>query len=229
MTSDPRIIKEAAIIPSMSFVESMELCSFGAKVIYPPTIYPVFHKNIPINILNTFNPAAPATLISDNAPLKGKPRGVSSLNSTTMISMSGPLASNVAEINSRAYNAMARNGISVFLVAQPSEEKTFSIAMPQSDGEKALEQLKLEFSPEIQSGELLSIEKTDDLSVIAVVGEGIKTAKGLGARIVETLRGADVDVKAISEGASDRTVSVVLESAKVRKGLNVIHSLCFVS
>ncbi|HBY17224.1 MAG TPA: hypothetical protein DEG90_08830 [Porphyromonadaceae bacterium] len=229
LTSDPRIIKEAAIIPSMSFVESMELCSFGAKVIYPPTIYPVFHKNIPIKILNTFNPTAPGTLISDNAPGKGKARGVSSLNSTSMISMSGPLASNVAEINSRAYNAMARNGISVFLVAQPSEEKTFSIAMPQSDGEKALEQLKLEFSPEIQSGELLSIEKTDDLSVIAVVGEGIKTAKGLGARIVETLRGADVDVKAISEGASDTTVAVVLESAKVREGLNLIHSLCFVS
>ena len=136
LTSDPRIIKEAAIIPSMSFVESMELCSFGAKVIYPPTIYPVFHKNIPIKILNTFNPTAPGTLISDNAPGKGKARGVSSLNSTSMISMSGPLASNVAEINSRAYNAMARNGISVFLVAQPSEEKTFSIAMPQSDGRK---------------------------------------------------------------------------------------------
>ena len=227
LTADPRIIKDAAIIPEMSFIESMELCSFGAKVIYPPTIYPVFHKNIPIKILNTFNPGAPGTYISDNIPDKGKPRGVSSLNNTSMITMCGPLTSNVAEINSRAYNAMARNGISVFLVAQPSVEKSFSIAMPQADGDKALAQLRLEFSPEIQNGELTAINKTDDLSVIAVVGEGIKQVKKLGSDIVRELEGASLDVKAISDGASDTTIAVVVNSSQVKEGLNLIHSLCF--
>lgn len=227
LTADPRIIKDAAIIPEMSFIESMELCSFGAKVIYPPTIYPVFHKNIPIKILNTFNPGAPGTYISDNIPDKGKPRGVSSLNNTSMITMCGLLTSNVAEINSRAYNAMARNGISVFLVAQPSVEKSFSIAMPQADGDKALAQLRLEFSPEIQNGELTAINKTDDLSVIAVVGEGIKQVKKLGSDIVRELEGALLDVKAISDGASDTTIAVVVNSSQVKDGLNLIHSLCF--
>lgn len=227
MTADPRIISGATIISSMSFVESMELCSFGAKVIYPPTIYPVFHKNIPIRILNTFNPSAPGTLISDFVPTRGKARGVSSLNNTSVIVMSGPLTSNVAEINSRAYNAMARNGISVFLVAQPSEEASFSMAMPQADGEKAMKQLELEFSPELQSGELVSISKTDDLSVIAVVGEGIKMKKSLGPEIVEALKKENVPVKAISEGASDTTVAVVVDSRNVREGLNIVHTLCF--
>lgn len=227
LTADPRIIKDASIIPEMSFIESMELCSFGAKVIYPPTIYPVFHKNIPIKILNTFNPSAPGTYISDNVPVKGKVRGVSSLNNTSVITMRGLLTFNVAEINSRAYNAMARNGISVFLVAQPSAEKSFSIAMPQSDGEKALQQLRIEFSPEIKSGELESICKTDDLSVIAVVGEGIRQLKNLGAGIVRKLQESSVEVKAISDGASDTTIAVVVESSRVREGLGLIHSLCF--
>lgn len=227
LTADPRIIKGASIIPSMSFVESMELCSFGAKVIYPPTIYPVFHKNIPIKILNTFNPTAPGTMISDAVPSKGKARGVSSLSNTSVITMSGSLTSNVAEINSRAYNAMARNGISVFLVAQPSIESSFSIAMPQADGEKALEQLRLEFSPELQSGELTDLAKTDNLSVIAVVGEGIKQSKGLGQNIVKELMSAGVSVKAISEGASDTTVAVVVDNGDVREGLNIVHELCF--
>ncbi|MBD5340189.1 MAG: aspartate kinase [Bacteroides sp.] len=227
LTADPRIIKDARIIPEMSFVESMELCSFGAKVIYPPTIYPVFHKNIPIKILNTFNPTAPGTHISDNVVGKGRVRGVSSLNNTAMVTMSGPLTANVAEINSRAYNAMARNGISVFMVAQPSEESSFSIAMPSGDSEKALEQLVLEFSPELQTGELRSIDKTDNLSVVALVGEGIKNVRNLGNEIVAALKSAGIDVKAISAGASETTVAAVVPSDSVKDALRVSHSVCF--
>lgn len=227
MTADPRIIKNASIIPEMSFVESMELCSFGAKVIYPPTIYPVFHKNIPIKILNTFNPTAPGTFISDTAPSKGEARGVSSMSNTAVITMTGKLTSNVAEINSRAYNAMARNGISVFLVAQPSEKTSFAMSMPQGDAEKALEQLRLEFSPELASGELSEISKSDNLSVVAIVGEGIKQLKGLGTRVVDALMKDNVDVKAISDGASDTTVAVVVDSENVRCALQTVHRLMF--
>lgn len=227
LTADPRIIKDARIIPEMSFVESMELCSFGAKVIYPPTIYPVFHKNIPIKILNTFNPTAPGTHISDNVYDKGTVRGVSSINNTSVVTMSGPLAANVAEINSRAYNVMARNGISVFMVAQPSEVNSLSIAMPAADGEKALEQLVSEFSPELQSGELRSIDKTDDLSVIAIVGEGIKSIKNLGHDILTALADNGIQVKAISEGTSETTVAILVASENIKEALNITHSACF--
>lgn len=227
LTADPRIIKDARIIPEMSFVESMELCSFGAKVIYPPTIYPVFHKNIPIKILNTFNPTAPGTYISDNSCEKGKARGVSSLNNTAIVTMTGPLTANVAEINSRAYNVMARNGISVFMVAQPSEMKSFSIAMPAVDSETALYQLVSEFSPELQSGELRSIDRTDDLSVVAIVGEGIKSIKNLGNDVLKSLESNGIEVMALSAGASETTVAAVVPSEKVKEALKVAHDLCF--
>lgn len=227
LTADPRIIPDTRIISEMSFVESMELCSFGAKVIYPPTIYPVFHKNIPIKILNTFNPTAPGTLITDNANLEGSVRGVSSLNNTSVITISGPMTSNVAEVNSRAYNAVARKGISVFMVVQPSDESSFSIAMPQSDGDNAIEQLKLEFSPELHSGKLVSIEKKDDLSVIAVVGEGLKNETDLSENIVSGLESDGVKVRAVSAGASDTTIAVVVDGDKVKNALRKVHSICF--
>ena len=227
LTADPRIIPDTRIISEMSFVESMELCSFGAKVIYPPTIYPVFHKNIPIKILNTFNPTAPGTLITDNANLEGSVRGVSSLNNTSVITISGPMTSNVAEVNSRAYNAVARKGISVFMVVQPSDESSFSIAMPQADGDNAIEQLKLEFSPELHSGKLVSIEKKDDLSVIAVVGEGLKNEKDLSADIVRGLESDGVKVRAVSAGASETTIAVVVDGDKVKNALRKVHSICF--
>ena len=134
MTSDPRVIPTARVIPRMSFIESMELCSFGAKVIYPPTIYPVFHKNIPIRILNTNNHGAPGTLIDDSVnEIDGSVRGVSSLRQISMVTVTGDLTSNVAQINSRTFNAMARGGISVFLVSQPDNDLSFSVTMPESE------------------------------------------------------------------------------------------------
>lgn len=227
LTADPRIIPEAGLIPEMTFIESMELCSFGAKVIYPPTIYPVFHKNIPIRILNTFNPSAPGTYICDSAGEHKGPRGVSSLNNTAVITLSGPLTDNVAEVNSRAYNAMARNGISVFLVTQPSGGDSFSIAMPQADAQNALKYLELEFASEMQTGEITEIMLTEGLSVVAVVGEGMKQMVGLGARLVNTLLRSSIPVEALSEGASDTTLAIVVDSENVKDALKLIHAACF--
>lgn len=227
MTSDPRIIHDAKIIDQMSFIESMELCSFGAKVIYPPTIYPVFHKNIPIKILNTFNPSAPGTLITDTIVSKGIPKGISSLNNMAIISISGQLTTNVAEINSRAYNAMARNGISVFLVAQPDNDLSFSITMRDADAPNAREALSIEFEPEIQSGKVETIEVETGLSIIAIVGEAIRQAKGLGPRLVNTLQRANINVKAISDGTSDTTIALLVAQEDVTESLKLIHSQCF--
>lgn len=227
LTADPRIIKNTRIINDISFVESMELCSFGAKVVYPPTIYPVFHKNIPIKILNTFNPTAPGTHISDVVKERGTVRGVSSLSNIATVTMHGPLTANIAAVSSRAYNAMARNGISVFLVSPPWSETSFSIAMPQNESESALEQLRLEFGRELNSGEITEIAVENELSVIAIVGEGIREIKGLGARLVNTLQRAGIDVKAVSEGTSDTTITVVVDNHAVKEALALIHSACF--
>lgn len=228
MTADPRIIPEAFVIDRMSFIESMELCSFGAKVIYPPTIYPVFHKNIPIKILNTHNPAAPGTLITDNNNnLAECVRGVSSVRKTAIVNVTGALTANVAEINSRSYNAMARNGISIFVVAQPEADKCFSLAMSENDVKKAIDALREEFAPEIQNGEISDITATPELSIIAVVRENIKMIKGLGARLVNTLQRSGVKVKALSDGASETTVAIIISEKDNDKALRLIHTACF--
>ena len=142
LTTDPRIVSNTRLIPEMTFVESMELCSYGAKVIYPPTIYPVFHKGIPIRILNTFNPTAPGTFITDTISGDPSVRGVSVLHKTALISIEGAYTENVAEINTRAYNALSRKGVGVLLVGQPDSKNEFSIAIPESEYENGLEILK---------------------------------------------------------------------------------------
>ena len=228
MTADPRIIPDARVIPDMSFIESMELCSYGAKVIYPPTIYPVFHRNIPIRILNTHNPSAPGTLITDSSDLlPADVRGVSSVKKTAMVSVTGSLTANVAEINSRSFNAMARNGISILLVAQPASDAAFSIALAEADAGKAMEALRAEFAPELQEGSVREVSLETDLTVLAVVRESIKEIKGLGARLVNTLQRDGVDVKAVSDGASETTIAIIVPDSDAERSLRLVHSACF--
>ena len=231
MTADPRIIPDARIIPEMSFVESMELCSFGAKVIYPPTIYPVFHKNIPIKILNTFNAEAPGTLITDiSEPDSECPvRGVSAIKEITLLSLKGDLTGNVPQINSRSFNALARKGVNVLLVSQPDSDNAFSFAVAGNDARKALEALEDEFAPELASGALERIDSIDSLSTIAVVGEHLKAATRVGPRILNTLMRDGIDVKAFSTGVSETTATFVVEADMTSKALILIHNLFFPS
>ncbi len=228
MTADPRIIKDAKVLPAMSFIESMELCTFGAKVIYPPTIYPVFHKNIPIRILNTFNPSAPGTLISDSSEsLEFPVKGVTAVRNTCLVRLSGNLTENVAQINTRAYNALARNGVSVFLLAQPGENQEFSFAISVSDRQIASRVLNEEFAPELIDGALSRITFEDNLSTIAVVGEGLKHLKGLNGRILNTLLRTGINTLACSEGSSDTTASFVVEEKDTVEAIKAIHGLFF--
>lgn len=228
MTADPRIIKEARVLPEMSFIESMELCTFGAKVIYPPTIYPVFHKNIPIRILNTFNPSAPGTLISDVSDSKEYPvKGVTAIKDTCLVTLTGNLTENVARINTRAYNALARNGVSVFLLAQPGENKEFSFAISSSDSDLAARVLNEEFAPELIDGSLSGITLVRGLSTIAVVGEGIRYLKGINGRIRNTLLRGGIRILAGSEGNSDTTASFVVEEGNTVEAIKAVHGLFF--
>lgn len=228
MTADPRIIKDARVLPSMSFIESMELCTFGAKVIYPPTIYPVFHKNIPIRILNTFNPSAPGTLISDASCAKEYPvKGVTAIRNTCLVRLKGHLTENVARINTRAYNALARNGVSVFLLAQPGENNEFSFAISATDRSAATRALNEEFAPELIDGALEVISFEDNLSTIAVVGEGIKHLKGVNGRILNTLLRLGIKILACSEGNSDTTSSFVVEEKDTIDAIKAVHGLFF--
>lgn len=230
MTCDPRIVKSARVIPEMSFVESMELCSFGAKVIYPPTIYPVFHKNIPIRILNTFNPSAPGTLVSDHPADGGvEVRGLSAIKGMALVTLRGPLTANIPQVTSRAYNAMARQGIQLYLLSQRDAEKGFTFSVAGKEAETALKCLNEEFAPDLLGGELESIAATTGLAIVAVVGDNIRNAHGLAPRLCHTLSRSGIETLATSQGSSKTTVSAVIKEEETAKALNLIHDLFFAS
>jgi len=228
MTADPRIIPEARVMEKMSFVESMELCTFGAKVIYPPTIYPVFHKNIPIRILNTMNPSAPGTYISDNAGESDFPaKGVSSIGEVCLITIEGRYNENFPEVSSRSFNAMARQGISVLLVSQPSDEGNFSFAVNSLDSSKALEAMRKEFVSDEDKTGIRWITADSNMAILAVVGENIGRHKGLEARLSNMLQRTGIHVYAASHGASAMNYSFVVEKNSIRDALRIVHDALF--
>ncbi|MCM1377205.1 MAG: aspartate kinase [Clostridium sp.] len=228
MTADPRIIPSARLIPEMTFVESMELCSFGAKVIYPPTIYPVFHKNIPIKIRNTFRPASACTTITDHSPADGGAvTGISSLKDTALLIMRGNFCSNVAGINSRSFNALARRGISVFLVDQKRKADSFCFALSRKDLKVAVELMKEEFAPELASGLLEKVDIREGLATVAVVGEHLSKIEGIDTRILNALIGGNIIPYASSTSNSKTTATFVIEEDQSANAIRLIHSLFF--
>ena len=231
MTADPRVISSAYVIDRLTFIEAMELCNFGAKVVYPPTIYPVFQKNIPILIKNTFNSDAPGTLISDDhGSVEGKAiKGISSINDTCLITLTGFGMVGVIGVNSRIFAALARNGISVFLVSQASSEHNTSFAVKNCDADNAVKVLKDEFASELLTGEISDITPEKDLATVAIVGENMKHTPGIAGKLFNTLGRNGINVIACAQGASETNISFVIASRSLRKSLNVIHDSFFLS
>ena len=209
MTADPRVISTAYPITELSYVEAMELCNFGAKVVYPPTIYPVCHKNIPILIKNTFNPDAPGTIVKQEADHSSKAiKGISSINNTCLITMTGLGMVGVIGVNYRIFKTLAENGISVFLVSQASSENSTSIGVRNEDAALACKVLDEEFAKEIEMGEISPMKAEGGLATVAIVGENMKHTPGIAGKLFGTLG---------RKGGS------------LRKTLNVIHDSFFLS
>ena len=236
MTADPRVISSAYVIKHLSFTEAMELCNFGAKVIYPPTIYPAYHKNIPIRVCNTFNPKAPGTLISNDAGknennLENKAiiKGISSINDTCLITVQGLGMVGVIGVNYRIFRTLAKNGISVFMVSQASSENNTTFAVKNEDADLSVEVLNGEFSPERLRGEIDDIVAEKELATVAIVGENMKRTPGIAGKLFGTLGRAGISVIACAQGASETNISFVIKLEFLRKALNTIHDSFFLS
>ena len=230
MTADPRVISTAYPITELSYVEAMELCNFGAKVVYPPTIYPVCHKNIPILIKNTFNPDAPGTIVKQEADHSSKAiKGISSINNTCLITMTGLGMVGVIGVNYRIFKTLAENGISVFLVSQASSENSTSIGVRNEDAALACKVLDEEFAKEIEMGEISPMKAEGGLATVAIVGENMKHTPGIAGKLFGTLGRNGINVIACAQGASETNISFVVEGGSLRKTLNVIHDSFFLS
>ncbi|MCI7787390.1 MAG: bifunctional aspartate kinase/homoserine dehydrogenase I [Prevotellaceae bacterium] len=230
MTADPRVIKTAYTINELSYVEAMELCNFGAKVIYPPTIYPVCVKNIPIRVKNTFNPQNPGTIIKDKIDNDSKPiKGISSINGTAIITVTGLSMVGVIGVNRRIFTALADKGISVFMVSQASSENSTSIGVREVDADAAVRVLNEEFAKEIEMGAMFPMFAESGLATIAVVGENMKHTPGIAGKLFGTLGRSGISVIACAQGASETNISFVVDSKYLRKSLNVLHDSFFLS
>jgi aspartokinase/homoserine dehydrogenase 1 len=226
MSADPKIIDNTYLIERLTFSEAMELCNFGAKVLFPSTIFPVYQKNIPIRVRNTFNPASPGTLISSaSGEVKdGKIiKGISSIGDTCLITVKGLGMVGVIGVNYRIFKALSKAGISVFFVSQASSESSTSIGVRQEDGATAVGVLSAEFAGEITQGEINEIIPTYDLATVAVVGENMRGRAGVSAKLFDTLGRSGINIISYAQGALETNISFVIDAANLRKALNALH------
>ena len=230
MTADPKVIQTAYTIPELTYIEAMELCNFGAKVVYPPTIYPVCVKNIPILIRNTFNPDSGGTIIKSRVKDDSRSiKGISSIKGTSLITVAGLSMVGVIGVNRRIFSCLAENGISVFMVSQASSENSTSIGVRTEDCEEACRVLNEEFEKEIEDGRMFRMQYESGLATVAVVGENMKHTPGIAGKLFGTLGRSGISVIACAQGASETNISFVINEKFLRKALNSIHDSFFLS
>lgn len=230
MTADPRIIKTSYVIDEMNYEEAMELCNFGAKVVYPPTLYAVCRKKIPILIKNTFNSSAPGTMIKDKCRDNGRMiKGISSIDDICLITLSGTSMVGIVGVDSRIFSSLASESISAFLVSQAASETGISIGVSRKDADKAYRVLGDAFSQEISAGSIDPIRCEYGLAAVAIVGENMKRHAGIAGRLFSTLGRSGISVKTCAQSAAETNISFIIDRDNLRKALNVIHDSFFLS
>ncbi len=231
MTADPKVIRKAYTIPVLSYTEAMELSNFGAKVIYPPTILPVYKKGIPVHIKNTMRPEEKGTLITKSAangserPIKG----ISSISRIALLTVQGIGMVGVAGISMRLFTALAMEKINVILISQASSENTISIAIEEHMADAAEEAIQNEFAREITLDQINKVVIEKNLSIVAIVGENMKHSTGIAGKLFTTIGRNGINVSAIAQGASEYNISWVVSNDDLRKTLNVVHESFFLS
>ncbi|MFN3588646.1 MAG: bifunctional aspartate kinase/homoserine dehydrogenase I [Spirosomataceae bacterium] len=228
MTTDPRKVKNAFTIPTISYAEAMELSHFGAKVIYPPSLTPAFQKNIPIQILNTFEPGNPGTVVARDVPKQPYPiTGISSIDDIALVNIQGNGMIGVAGVSARLFTLLAANRISVILISQASSEHSICFAVDPKSAFGVKEILEQGFATEIEQGLIDHIVVEQNLSVIAVVGEGMKATSGTSGKLFSVLGKNGINVIATAQGSSELNISIVIQKKDISKALNAIHETFF--
>ncbi|MBR5854103.1 MAG: bifunctional aspartate kinase/homoserine dehydrogenase I [Paludibacteraceae bacterium] len=230
MTADPRLIPNAYTIKSLSYVEASELCHFGAKVVYPPTIYPACAKNIPIRILNTFCPDNAGTIIQAQPEDSMRyVRGLSSIRDVALITVSGLSMVGVIGVNQRIFSALAEAGVSVFLVSQASSENSTTLGVQEKDCDTAVEVLTQEFAEEIKVGSMYPMLVQQGLAAVSIVGENMHNMPGVAGKLFGTLGRNGISVIAFAQGAKETNISFVVPQQQLSKTMNVLHDSFFLS
>ncbi len=230
LTADPRKVKSAYSLPSLTFNEAMEMSHFGAKVIYPPTLQPAIAKKIPLKIRNTFNPDFGGTVVSEN-PIDGNflVKGISSIEQVSLISVSGSGMIGVPGMASRLFGSLASKDINVILITQASSEHSITFAVKPEQASIAKKAIRSSFEFEISRGHIEEVAVEDNLSVLAVIGENMRNTPGIAAKMFTSLGRNGINVRAIAQGSSELNLSIVIGFSNLTKALNVLHEAFFLS
>jgi aspartokinase/homoserine dehydrogenase 1 len=228
MTADPRLVRNSRHIGRINYREAMELSHFGAKVIYPPTIQPVLNKKIPTWIKNTFAPADAGTLIeAETAPSKEIVRGISSINSISVLSLEGSGMVGIPGFSKRLFDALSQKQINVILITQSSSEHSICVAVEEKSAETARTAVNAEFENEIAVGKIEPLKIENGLSILALVGDQMKNHPGVSGKMFSTLGHNGINIRAIAQGSSERNISAIISTADVRKAINTLHEEFF--
>lgn len=228
MTADPRQVQNAKPIQRISYQEAMELSHFGAKIIYPPTIQPVMSKNIPVWIKNTFAPEEYGTLIeNESAVTDSFIRGISSINKISLLSLEGSGMVGIPGFSKRLFEALANESVNVILITQSSSEHSICVGINEADKNKAKKSIDYAFSFEVQNGTIEPLKIESGLSIVALVGEQMKSHPGISGKMFGVLGRNGINVRAIAQGSSEKNISAVLSGSDVKKAINVLHEEFF--
>ncbi|MCZ4336243.1 bifunctional aspartate kinase/homoserine dehydrogenase I [Shewanella colwelliana] len=226
--TDPRVVTDAKLLTQLSYQEAMELSYFGAKVLHPKTISPIAQYHIPCYIRNSFNPAAPGTLVSNQVDETGlNVKAISNLDDQTMFDIAGPGMKGMVGMASRTLGAISRSGVSVSLITQSSSEYSISFCVATEDAPKVREALELEFELELKSEILETIEMRHHLAIVSLIGDGMRTHKGVAGKFFQALAQANVNIVAIAQGSSERSISAVIELRKTKHAIAACHQSFF--
>ena len=224
MTADPRHVKGAMVLPQISYREAAEMSYFGAKVIHPKTMLPAIENSIPIRIKNTFNPSHPGTLISRAANSTERVvKNVTSIDHLSLVAIEGNGMVGVPGISARIFSALARMHVNVMMISQASSEHNVCVVIPQKDCPKAVQELQSEFEADIARKIVDAIKVQDGVSIVAVVGEGMRGVPGIAGKTFSAVAQANVNVVAIAQGSSELNISLVVEQPDARKAVQAIH------
>ncbi|UPT70822.1 MAG: bifunctional aspartate kinase/homoserine dehydrogenase I [Flavobacterium sp. JAD_PAG50586_2] len=227
-TANPKIVKQAQPIETISYQEAMELSHFGAKVLYPPTIQPVLKDNIPIFIKNTFESEAYGTLISNNPNASNNPiKGISHIDNIALLTLEGSGMIGVAGSSKRLFEVLSQEGINVIFITQASSEHSICIGILNADADRAKTAIDKTFEIEISQNRVDPCIVEKDLCIVALVGESMKNHQGISGKMFSTLGKNNVNIRAIAQGASERNISVVINEKDVKKALNTLHERFF--
>ncbi|MCQ2224397.1 MAG: bifunctional aspartate kinase/homoserine dehydrogenase I [Paludibacteraceae bacterium] len=229
MTADPAVTRKAYKIDHLSYSEAMELCNFGATVIFPPTIYPACVANIPIQIMNIEKPAECGTLISTDVKDERTIKGISSIENSALVTIQGMGMMNVHNVNGRIFMSLDYNDVHTFFVSQASSGSSISIGVQADDAEKVIELLSDEFAEEMAMGAISTITAEKDLSTIAIVGDNMKQTTGTAGKLFNALGRNNINIIALAQGSAETNISCVVKRADLRKALNSVHESFFLS